>query len=358
MRLTNKNITSYLVDRGFLGTSNLMSGDFTLLQAPSRNCIFKILLDKESGLFVKQLNTIDKPNIYLMQKEATIHYLIHNYKLYDDLREHIPEYFGYDINNHVMVTRNYTNAKNLLDFYYETGKLETNDAIAIAKIMNAFHKDVSLDLPNNSSLQFLAKDVPWILKANDHIYAGQPVLQLIQNDLCLSEALRKLNREWGGNSLIHGDIKLTNFIKIYGKKEKSVKLIDWEIGDIGNPLWDVAGFFQGYLSIWSFHYHAKQSKNDNEVNGNYFWSLENCQKIFRAFWKEYIKDKRWDKQKQKETLIEIVKFTAARLLQTAKEANSNINQQVDQDSTNLINLARNIFQYPEKSVPDLLGIKL
>ena len=55
MRLTKKNITHYLLDKGFLEPASFMSGAYMLSQTQSRNAIFRIQQEDAKGLFVKQL---------------------------------------------------------------------------------------------------------------------------------------------------------------------------------------------------------------------------------------------------------------------------------------------------------------
>lgn len=354
MRLTTKNITPYLVDKGFLSTTDLMNGDFVMNQSQSRNCIFHISLSTDSGLFVKQLVAMDALNIYLMQKDATTHHLFHHTAMYESLRAYIPAYYGYDVNQQVLVTENFTNAVNLLESYMASNQLSTTDAVEVANILAHLHQDISEELPQNSSLQFYNRDVPWILRSHDLSFDKEVVFKLIQQDDIITSALYQLYQEWEGNTLMHGDIKFVNFLKIGSGNEAHIKLIDWETTNIGDPLWDVAGFFQSYLSFWAMN-QAELKKTNPHVNP-ILWSLENCQVCMKAFWQQYVNKQNWSAEVAQQKLIKATKFTAARLLQTAKEANFSNPTQLQEHVVKTVQLAQNIFKSPIQAAADLMGI--
>ena len=68
--------------------------------------------------------------------------------------------------------------------------------------------------------------------------------------------VKQIGNKWQVKSLIHGDIRFANFI-LTGSTKTKIKLIDWEISDFGDPLWDVAGVFQSFLYYWVVKADAK-----------------------------------------------------------------------------------------------------
>ncbi len=358
MRLTTKNIAHYLVDKGFLEPLTLANGDFVMSQTQSRNCIFHISTSIDQGLFVKQLVSMDPQNVYLMQKDATVHYLIHSAPSYSDLKKYIPSYYGYDPSKHVLVTENYPNTQNLYEYYIAQQKLSPADAQEMANILSTFHKDISDTLVRNNSLQFLNREIPWILKSNDMPALQDILFKTIQQDEVLSQNINELFQEWKGNSLIHGDIKLVNFLKINSPNTTTLKLVDWEIANIGDPLWDVAGFMQAYISFWAISVGQNQVPSNRLPSQNELWTLAAIKACTKAFWTQYVSNQNWEVTVAKIKLEKVIKYTAARLLQTAKEANVATPNQLLPPVSTLIQVAKNIFNNPAKSAEELIGISL
>lgn len=357
MRLTNKNIASYLCDRGFLDIEDLINGNFVLTQSQSRNSFFHIDNGKKTGIFVKQLLSMDSQNAYLMQKDATAYYLIHNSGIYKDASKHIPQYLGYDSKNHVLVTEYFPNAKNLYEWSIANKKISINQAVMMADILGAFHHDIGKDIQENTSLQFFNRELPWILNLPiTPLVQSDAIYYMIQQDSFLCQQLDDLRLQWKGESLVHGDVKLVNFIAINEGEEELIKLVDWEIVNIGDPLWDVAGLIQSYLFAWVTSL-TPTPEGYKVIEGQGFWEGKERNKVLLAFWQRYTKKQGWNKNMEQEAMLKTVKYVGARLLQSARELNQFTQNQLIPNASLLVQLAKNTFQSPETTAKELLGIK-
>jgi hypothetical protein len=114
------------------------------------------------------------------------------------------------------------------------------------------------------------------------------VIERIRSDDVLAPALDTLAADWKAVSLIHGDVKWDNCLWI--PSSTTVKWVDWELADAGDPYWDAGCFAQSYLS------HFVATGNDG------------LQPAFAAFLDEYGGD-----------TARIFRYAAARMLQTALE---------------------------------------
>lgn len=322
MRLTKKNITPYLLDKGFLNPEWFISGSYSLTQTMSRNSIFKIQHKDSTGLFIKQLITQDSTNNYLMQKDATSHYLIHQLDLYKETVQYIPQYYGYDPNHQILVTEYYTNTKNIHEQTFISKELSVDYAKKIAEILASFHFDIRAHIDKEPSLQFFSSVLPWILNM-DNLQATNKgldhcVIKEIHSHPQLVKKIENLASQWQRTSLIHGDIKWMNFIVMPDKKE--IKLIDWEIADIGDPLWDVAGAFQSYFSSWVMSFN-----NENQIHikseGTEFITIESITKVVGVLWDNYAKALNFTPQQKEDSLLKTLAYMGVRMIQTALESN-------------------------------------
>lgn len=355
MRLTNNNLISYLINKAFVNANDVVTGDFTFHQVISRNSIFKVSLGKGNGLFIKQLQNMSAHEIYWMQKDATAHYLFHKSDCYPETQKYIPKYHGYDSFSHVLVLDFFKEAIDLYNLATKHKVLSHQHAEQIADIFISFHKDIEEEIGTNKSLQFYNKEVPFILRLPEFVNEQNPkekVFEIIKDDYILREGLDQLYREWKGNSLIHGDIKLANFLVTNNGNNEEVKLIDWETSNVGDPLWDVAGLIQSYLSTSIFSQHLKLNEQDTESDKQI--SLAEYERAIKAFWKRYSKHYSWNEELEK-IEVKIMRFTAARLLQTAKEFNPDNSTELVSGTTQVIDLARTIFKDPKVAVYNYLN---
>ena len=353
MRLTQKNITFYLLDKGFLQPDYFLSGDYTLTPLMSRNSIFKIQHQKNNGLFVKQLMHQDSTNRYLMQKDATSHYLIHKSDLYQETTQYIPKYYGYDPNHHILITEYFQNTKSIHEEVYRTKKMSFTHAQKMAEILASFHFDIRKEINEDESLQFYSGELPWILKVgsfNDKNSgaANNAVVIEVQKNQELVKKIEETASQWETYSLIHGDIKWINFIVT--EDESDVKLIDWEIADLGDPLWDVAGVIQSYFSSWILSFDSRY-KEYVKLPNTEFITLENTLPVIKVFWDSYAKVQKLSRQEEETKLTKTLKYTAVRMIQTAFE-NTASQKQMNYNLYKMIQFCDNLLTHTEQAAKD------
>ena len=355
MRLTKKNITHYLLDKGFLDPGLFISGDYILTQTMSRNSIFRVEHQNKTGLFVKQLINQDTSNSYLLQKDATCHYVIHKSELYQDVAKYIPKYYGYDLNHNILVTEYFPNTKSMHEIIYQKKEFSDEHAKKLAAILASFHFDITKEVDNNTSLQFFSGMVPWILNigtidpsnnTNGSNNSNSVVVE-IQKHPELVKKIEKVAAQWERYSLIHGDIKWMNFIVSHD--EKDMKLVDWEIADLGDPLWDVAGVLQSYLISWVLSFNNNVAQYHQKISGTEFLSLETVLPAIKVFWDAYALLQNFTKEEKDHKIIKAVSYMAVRMIQTAFESNM-FEPKVSSNSMRIIQFCDHILSNTENIV--------
>ncbi|MBE5212256.1 phosphotransferase [Pectobacterium sp. A535-S3-A17] len=367
MRLTLHNLAHFLVDNGFLHPEYLVSGRYKVIQRQSRNSIFQVFLDNNpSGLFVKQLLSSDQQNAYLMQKDATVHCLIQQTDILPKMRAFIPNYYGYELGNHVFVTEFFPGAISLHEFITQSKSINQDELSQMATILASLHKDLSEEIEDNPSLNFFNRQPPWIMlfgdRDNPQIKNSQqhlgPIDALIRQQPDIPQLLEDLRYTWSGNTLIHGDIKLVNFIRVDQKKTSTLKLIDWEIADLGDPMWDVAGLLQSFLTLWVFSQNPNPMLQHQPQPGMEFLTWEQTLSACQFFWLSYCKardivnpDAALNSAENRQKLTH---YTAARMLQTAFE--SNISKAELQPSSNrIVQMVTQMIVSPQAWATQILG---
>ena len=354
MRISSHNLTHYLLDKGFLKSDHLFLGNYVISQSRMRNSFFIVRLGDAPGLFVKQVMNMKPMNTYLMQKSATVQYLFHNSELFPRIKPFLPEYHGYDPVNHVIVTEFIPDAKNLLDDYHAQKEAIVRDGELIADVMAAYHKDITKEIPENPSLQFLGQMVPWVLTiVDDTILPEDTVMQFVRSTPEIVDGLEKLRVQWKASSVIHGDIKLPNLISTTQEEIRAIKIIDWEITDLGDPLWDVAGLIQSYF-VTHIANQVNAYPEVKMIQGKEYLSIQQLIPAIHAFWKQYAKNRNWRGGVEQNMLSKTALYTGARLIQSAQEVQAaSANGPLESTSRKLLDLCHLIFTKTEDFISQI-----
>lgn len=347
MILTLDNLHHYLLENGTLEPESLIDGSYTAAQARTRNVTFNVTRRSGKNLFVKQLAMFDPQNTYILQKDATCLWLIKNEPAFKNLSAYVPDYFGYDTSNQVLITEFLPDARNLENFFRFENK-QVNDYVdKIAPILASFHFPLDKKTSDLPSMRFFQKQLPWALSFGTpdsaSQYGNSPVINQIVNNPDYKAMLRDARNMYTYTSLIHGDIKWMNFLVSGQTGEESIKLIDWEIADIGDPLWDVGGLFMSVIMLEAVE-NPYQKKEKQAASKTMAQLLEPCWPVMGRLWKAYCAECAFDFGKSDEAFSRALHFAGARLIQTAVEFNMH-GTQVNPATDNILNACITLFTH-------------
>ena len=350
MRLTLERIHLYLLDKGFIEPASLADGDYVATQMQTRNVIFRITRQAAKSLFVKQLNSFDPNNTYVLQKDATCLWLIKNHPAFEQLSGYVPDYFGFDPEKQVLVTEYLPDSSNLEDYArLNQGSLPLHVREELASVLASYHFPLGSEVLNSRSVQFFPRQVPWVMNLTGAETGAQnaallsqmptpnPVLSAVLGSPDFHAVLASIKSEWVATSLIHGDLKWMNLLVQRADGQEKVKVIDWEIADIGDPLWDVAGVLQGFITnIIRYHPHIA-SPSFSLVPGIGLTHLQDAWPLMGHFWRLYRAQTTPDADPTTTAtaLAKTLRFTGVRLVQSAIEQNMAL-PTLQPDSTKLL----------------------
>lgn len=333
MRLTLEHLHLYLLDKGFIEPASLVSGDYLATRMHTRNLIFQVTRRHAPSLFVKQLHSFDPSNTYVLQKDATCLWLIKNHPSFAQLSEYVPGYFGFDPGRQVLVTEYLAEAGNLEDYARRRqGELPEALRAEIAVLLAAYHFPLGPDVLLSRSVRFFPRQVPWVLTLADADSAApanlfsqtqspNPVGAAVLGSPSFREALASIRAGWAASTLIHGDVKWMNLLVHPVDGQERIKLIDWEIADIGDPLWDVAGVFQSLVCSALFYQPPLASADFSLVPGVGLADLRGVWPQLEHFWLTYRARTAPDAEPGGPDLEKVLRYTGARLVQSAIEQN-------------------------------------
>lgn len=331
-RLSAHMLHHYLIDKGLVDPRSIMDGSYIVTQSLARNLVFMVRQGHGRPLFVKQIQNFDHQNTYLLQKDATTLWLITNAPSYKKLSNFVPAYFGYDTEAQALFTELIPDAQDMETYITREGKLPVTLMKLLGEALASFHFPIPEEVAQLPAMKFYRHQLPWAFKMRETAAAGAPfygtasnpptpVATVLSSHPQFIELLSGVKEMYEFRSLIHGDIKWMNILVQSSQGNESIKLIDWEISDVGDPLWDVAGVIQSIVTAALTDHPLKAKDYSNYNPERPLEMIGDAWSSMAQFWAAYTSHRQEHDRDDAADLLKAVHFAAVRLLQTAVEHN-------------------------------------
>lgn len=366
MIITAENIVHYLTDKNFITTESVVDGDFMVVDMTRRNRNFKILRKEDKGYFVKQVKNYDAQSISSLTREANSYQLVQNDPGFKGIEDLMPRFIYFDAARNILVLELFPDAENLSEMHLRLGTFPNYIASSLGTSLGSYHKNVDRTRDEIREKKIFPEALPWMLTINPQ-YIQQvkntdanhflffSIIDQYPEFLGSIEALRK---GWQINGLIHGDMKWDNCIvyKDATDPEKlTLKIIDWELADLGDPLWDVGAVFQTYLSLWVMSMPETDQTSAVTYEPEEKYKIEDMQPAIKSFWNAYANSMRIDASAQAAILEKCARYAAVRMIQTVYE-HLFFSKKLSKNSIYLLQLSLNILKNPPEAITALLGL--
>lgn len=353
MFLTATNIVYYLLERAFIDPSDVLQGQIKIIEAGRRNRNFKILVRK-SGLFLKQVKAIDPIENTTLQREAECYSLAQKYPAWSQV---MTRFLGFDQARKCLALELLPNAESFVEYQFYGGALNCALAASVGDAFASFHRLCPvLDAAELTSVS-IPRRVPWILFFHrDNNRVSQGVIALgdrIRSDSLLSSTMDRLCEAWSRSAWIHGDMKWDNIL-ICDEKNGSHKviMIDWELFDLGDPLWDVGGFIHSFMvSSVGRKLNAAPSEHGYSTD-LVIEDLKQSSQFLAAMWNQYAIARSIDGEESRLALLRTMEFAAARMLQTAFEG-LYYRDSLSDEAEYLLGMTKRIFANTSQFIDEL-----
>jgi Ser/Thr protein kinase RdoA (MazF antagonist) len=235
---------------------------------------------------------------------------------------------------------------------------------ALALIHGAF---AASEQPLNPRLDWLPRELPWVFS----IHRPAPgllrnvtrseieLLRVLQSEAGLSTCLDRLSLDWRPTTVIHGDMRFDNVLVRPAGPEVSafreIWITDWEMVQLGDPAWDVAGALQSFLNLWVYSMPLSDERTAKEMISQARIPTAHIRRAARALWSGYEAKAELRPAEAEELLLRAVTFSAARLIQSAMESLQGL-QYFAGPAVLLLQIAANICADPERAQMQLFGI--
>lgn len=361
------NITPYLIEKKLVDIESIIDGDLRIVDISRKNRNLKVVRKNAVSLLMKQANIGDKYSRLTIQREASLYEAVYSMTELTSIRSVFPRFLGYDPNADILTIEFVNEAESLNEYFYNTSfdKLPTEPSLRLGILMASYHKafetlidDEKFSLfPKSHPFPFLlARPGPTIFSSLSP--ANLQLLKVLQKYPVISDYLTNLHNEWKIQTLIHGDIKWDNVIvrkNIDTKSLIDMKIVDWELCELGDPCWDIGGTLQDFISFWLFSIPLTGRESPDQLIKSAEYPLQNMKDSIRAFWQGYTKTTGIKGVEADELLYKSTKYSAARLIHKAYESQQKLTQ-LSNTAVYMIQTSLNILNDIESSIIHLFGI--
>lgn len=345
---------SFALDRQLIAPKSVVDGDLTIVDASKRNRNFGLLRRSGPSILVK--HGADEDRRAAVANEARVYRALHAVRGANALSPYLPAYHGYDDDEGTLVLEYVTNSRNLREHTLRTGRFSTAVAAALGDALARLH------LHDVRSFAGEMRRVPWVLSVHRPtlpVFSGlsesnQQVIRIVQRYPEFRDHLDRLHDQWIATAPIHGDIKWDNCL-VLPRHAPPVKLVDWELAGAGDPDWDIGSVFSAYLGFWQFFVPVAAGARAAASVQAARYPLEKMQPAMQAFWRSYARVKQFDEFEAGEHLLRAVRYTGARLAQTAYEL-MQTSPDLPGNVVCSLQLSLNILERPEQAARTLLGL--
>jgi hypothetical protein len=364
------NALPYFIERGLVTAATVLEGELIIANAARRNRNLRVSRKDGAGFLVKQPDDPTHGGAYTLRCEAAFYSFVNDEPAARELRDLLPRFVYFDPERSLVALELYEDAAPLWRFYskFEPNAFPAAAAAATGRALGVLHR--TLRVPGagaDARLGWLRSDVPWVMQVHkpgpEMLSAISPAnyqtLRILQTQENLSQHLDSLKNLWRAECVVHGDIKSDNVLVLPAPegsdpKAAEVRLVDWETVQVGDPAWDLAGALQDFILFW-VSLMAPGPYPPEQLAATARYPLIILQSAVRSLWRGYRTAAGLDAKEANALVLRAVRYSAARLIQSAYEMATNA-PTLPPTSVLLLQISSNLLADPETGQVQLYGI--
>jgi aminoglycoside phosphotransferase (APT) family kinase protein len=349
--LTQAEVAPFLLRQGLITPASVVEGDLLVLDASRRHANFQVLSVRGPSYVVKQ--GVGPTRAAAIAREAACYRRLHAQG--GRLRRYLPGLCLYQPEAQVLVLELVRDAARLAEHHERRGRFSVALAAALGRALGTLHRLPGAGLPVCGTPWVLAlhRPVPWLY--HEFSIANHQLIRTMQQFPAFGLLLDELRAEWRATAPIHYDIKGDNLLVAPAGRRHALKIVDWEMAGLGDPGWDVGAVFGEYLRCWLLSIPITGEDPPDRFLELARFPLAKIQPALRRFWQAYTGRAGLAGEAAGELLVRAVRYSAARLLQTAVEQSQTADQLTGHTLSSL-QLSFNMLQRPHEAAVHLLGI--
>jgi hypothetical protein len=360
-------LVRYLLDVGAIDCAAVVDGDLLVSDSTRRHSNHKVRLGAGAGAgyFVKQARIDQTMSASTLNREAVCYWLAARDARFAALAALMPRCLHYDPRQQILVLELLPESENLAELHGRLGHLPVETAHALGDALGKAHASVGDPGTQEPLTNSFPRTPPWVLGIHaiaarqfDRLSAANAhLLSIVHQYPGFSAALDDLRAQWRPGTVIHGDMKWDNCLRMSaaaGDGPSSLRVVDWELADVGDPLWDAAGIVHSFLCAWLLSMPPNETTRADQLVATARHPIHGMRPALHAYWRSYAQARDLDRAAASSALVRCIQFAAARMIQSAYESLSYA-QAVSAPTLRLLQVSLNILTRPREALRDLLG---
>jgi thiamine kinase-like enzyme len=354
--LSQHEVVSYLLVRGLLTAQSVVDGDLAVDDVSRRNHNF--LVASASGRYLLKQGT-GPDRVRTISREAAFYRVLCEKE--NGFSRYLPKFYLYDEERSILIIESLESVETLREQQLRTGRSSSGVAEELAEALAALHQsgtDFASEFVTAGSAKARLPHRPDLEILRSLSGGGIEVIRMIQANRNVADVLDQLTDEPQASCVIHGDVRGDNFLLPAGagaRRERRLKIIDFELATRGDPAVDIGWMFADYLSQWIFSLPLIAGYRPDHFDAVARWPLRKIQPLLRSFWRRYVLCMRLDRSQSDQFRSRAAKHCGARLLHIAMETTYTSNN-ITRSQLCLLQVGTNILLHPEAACVDLMGI--
>jgi hypothetical protein len=361
-------VTDYLLGHGLIDRAAIIDGELTVVSAARRNRNLRVEGPAGAGYLIKQADGLSDGAAETLRFEAAFCAFCHQEPAATAAARVVPRLRHCDPGRPLLALELVRGGAPPWGALAEPNALAPA-ARAVGGALATVHTTFRLPgLAEDPRLSWLPRRLPWVMMVHKPGLellatlspANCEVLRLLQARDGPGERLDRLRPLWQPDTVIHGDVKSDNLLHVpaapgTGPGAGEVCLVDWEMVQVGDPAWDVAGVLQDLVLLWVNSMPLAEHVGVEELAARARQPWHDVQAALRAFWRAYERGAGLAPAAADRLLLRAVGFSAARLIQTAYEWAQSMSA-LPVQSVLLLQVSANLLQNPEEAQVRFYGI--
>ncbi|HET6232252.1 MAG TPA: phosphotransferase [Longimicrobiaceae bacterium] len=364
MILSKHNLVHFLMEHGLVTPAAVVDGGYAVHDLTRRNRNFRVTLGDGTGLFVKQAQDWTPYSAETIRREAACYRLARTEPAYAALGGLLPRDRLWDETAQVLVLELLPGRENLSEYHHRHGRFPLEMATRLGTMLGTYHREAGRGAAAGIDSIF-PRQPPWILSVHFHnpslfgpVSAGiRQMLGILESHPDFGRALDAIRTGWRHEALVHGDMKWENCIVLPPSTDDGLpdlRIVDWELADVGDPCWDVGSLFQAYLCAWILSMPMDGAAAETLIARAHL-PVERMQPAMRTFWQAYVRTRGAGRTEAEELMARSIRYAAARMIQTAWEWTSG-HERMSPQMAAVLQVSLNVLARPDDAVVHLLGI--
>lgn len=306
-----------------------------------------------------------------LKYEWLINLLWENFTELNPIQKSVSQAVHFDDENKILVLNYFPEYLSLSDFYQENNDYPLAIAKALGTNLGQIHR---LTFAQSKYQEFLAQhrskrsagETPNFLQGLERVGPGVfgnicpdsiEFFKLYQKFPSLHQAVVKLHQDYQAVCITHNDLRFSNYLIDNLGNSQSLKLIDWEFFDWGDPALDLGTAIAKYLELWLDSLYIYSDTDFSVALSLATCPLEKIQPSLKAVIQSYLSEFPQILTIRPDYIEQSTQFAGLSLIKHLQQ-NAEYHQPFDNRAICTLQVAKSLLCYPEQSLITVFGSEL